>query len=109
GETDPHIMHGIGAEDFFGHSWGTDISSSLYMGNPLFEQIETDERNFLNLVLYRFFVQDPIRFKSSLRIELGAIGANMSSVAYWYQKKPHREFFTLPRGQNLLQDSDVPR
>lgn len=110
GETNPHILHGIGAEDFFGHSWGTDSSSGLYLGNPYIQKLATDDKNgLMNLALYRFFVQDPIRFRSSISVRLGAMGAMMSSVAYWYQKERHREFFTLPFGDNLLQSSDVPR
>ncbi|GIP38428.1 hypothetical protein J31TS4_17080 [Paenibacillus sp. J31TS4] len=105
GERHPHLMHGIGAEDFFGHSWGTARSSHLYMGNPFCQTLDTDHKSFVNLVLYRFFAQDPIRFKSSITMQLGAMGACISSVAYWYQDEPHREFYKLPGGKDLWQES----
>lgn len=109
GELMPHLLHGIGGEDFFGHSWGTDRSSSLYMGNPFFQTVATDSKDFMNLVLYRFFAVDPIRFKSSITMMLGAMGASISSVVYWYQTEPHREFYKLPEGKQLYQESEVRR
>lgn len=110
GETNPQMLHGIGAEDFFGHSWGTNTSSGLYLGNPYIQKLTTDDKNgLMNLALYRFFVQDPVRFKSSLSVRIGAMGGRMSSVAYWYQKEPHREYFTLPTSEQLFQSNDVPR
>lgn len=109
GETKPYVIHGIGAEDFFGHSWGVDTSSSLYVGNPFNQRLYNDGRDFMNLVMYRFFVKDPIRFKSSIRHMLGDLGDSFSSVAYWYQTEPHREFFKLPQDKELFQESHLPR
>jgi hypothetical protein len=109
GETKPYVIHGIGAEDFFGHSWGVDTSNTLYVGNPFIQKMYRDGRDYLNLVLYRFFVHDPIRFKSSIRHMLGAIGDSFSSVAYWYQTEPHKEFFKLPGDKELFQEARLPR
>jgi hypothetical protein len=63
----------------------------------------------LKLALYRFFVHDPIKFTTSIRHSLGAMGDAISSVAYWYQTEPHREFFKLPDKDHLMQDRHVPR
>lgn len=57
--------------------------------------------------LYRWHIQDPIRFDEDLKVTIQALGwnkdgtylqeeDNISSVAYWYQKEPHQKFPTLP-------------
>ena len=110
GETSPQLIHGIGAEDYFGHSWGTAKSSHLYNGNPFIQELDIDDRRPLtNLALYRFHAQDPVRFRHSFRFSIGAMGDPISSVAYWYQTEPHRPFFAPRPDHNLLQDAEVPR
>jgi len=53
--------------------------------------------------LYRWHITDPVRFEKDLRVTIQALGwqsggrylqleDNISSVAYWYQKEPHRAF-----------------
>lgn len=110
GESSPDIIHGIGAEDYFGHSWGTETSHGLYIGNPYYQALSIDDdRPFMNAVLYRFHVHDPIRFETSILFMLGAMGDSISSVAYWYQFEPHKEFFDMPKSASLLQESLVLR
>ncbi len=57
--------------------------------------------------LYRWHIQDPIRFEKDLRVTIQALGwnkdgtylqeeDNISSVAYWYQKEPHQVFPAVP-------------
>jgi hypothetical protein len=51
--------------------------------------------------MYRLFVNDPIRFRSSLRVTVEHGHANdrgndYCSVAYWYQAEPHAAFPPLP-------------
>jgi hypothetical protein len=57
--------------------------------------------------LYRWHITDPIRFDKDLRVTIQALGWNkdgtylqeqddLSSVAFWYQTEPHREFPPLP-------------
>ncbi len=53
--------------------------------------------------LYRWHIQDPVRFDKDLRVTIQALGwnkdgtylqeqDNISSVAYWYQTEPHVRF-----------------
>jgi hypothetical protein len=47
--------------------------------------------------LYRYHVESPIVFFQSIRVTIEHGHANnrwddYSSVAYWYQREPHREF-----------------
>lgn len=57
--------------------------------------------------LYRWHILDPIRFKSSLRVTMQALGwwpggkfqpltDDIASVAYWYQGEPHAPFPAMP-------------
>jgi len=99
---------GTGTEDYFGGAWGfgEDYSSS-YMG---FQQVvKKSGEAGARMTLYRFHVQDPVFFKSDLRITMQAIGwrsegrylplqDDISSVTYWYQTEPHAPFPALPDG-----------
>lgn len=108
GEVNPHILHGIGAEDYFGHSWGVAPFAGRYIGAPYFAHTAPGEPGY-DVVLYRFHVPDPIRFTSSIRHVIGSMGDSISSVAYWYQTEPHTPYFTLPEGDDLLQEAEVRR
>ena len=51
--------------------------------------------------MYRFHVQDPVYFQKSLRAGIEHGHANhraddYSSVAFWYQTEPHKEFDPFP-------------
>jgi hypothetical protein len=99
---------GTGTEDYFGGAWGfgEDYSSS-YMG---FQQVvKKSGEAGARMTLYRFHVQDPVFFKTDLRVTLQAIGwrsegrylplqDDISSVVYWYQTEPHAPFPALPDG-----------
>lgn len=107
GETQPSVLHGIGAEDFFGHSWGVRKSQSHAVGVPWHEMYENEEKD-IRIALYRFFVDDPIPFRSSIRGILGALSNNYSSVAYWYQEEPHTAFFHVPKADDRMPHSKAP-
>ena len=103
GERDPSVIHGIGAEDFFGHSWGVEPFQSALIGTQFMEAAAPggSEKQGLahrirKVALYRFFDQDPVVFTASLRGVLGALANRSSSVAYWYQNEPHTPFFKVP-------------
>jgi hypothetical protein len=100
GEDLPSALHGIGGEDFFGQAWGAMQFQSAATGAPL---VETDDQgNLKRIALYRFFVDDPLPFRHSLRATLGALGNAYSSVAYWYQTEPHRRFFRVPAADERM-------
>jgi hypothetical protein len=57
--------------------------------------------------LYRWHLADPVRFQKDLKVTIQALGwkkdgtylpeeDNIASVAYWYQKEPHKPFPKLP-------------
>ncbi|WP_339651395.1 glycoside hydrolase family 172 protein [uncultured Salegentibacter sp.] len=62
--------------------------------------------------LYRWHIQDPIRFQKDLKITIQDLGwrsghrylqqkSDISSVVYWYQLEPHASFPDLPSKDNL--------
>lgn len=105
GEEHPSVLHGIGAEDFFGCSWGVGEFSSRYLGVPLRELDHSGKVRRLSL--YRFFVRDPIPFRKSVRGLIGAIGHSVSSVAYWYQEGAMKPFFRVPEADRRMPESEA--
>ncbi|MCC5930627.1 MAG: DUF2961 domain-containing protein [Cyclobacteriaceae bacterium] len=62
--------------------------------------------------LYRWHIQDPIRFEKELKVTIQDLGwrsdgrylpqkSDISSVVYWYQAEPHAPFPTLPSKNDL--------
>jgi hypothetical protein len=62
--------------------------------------------------LYRWHIQDPVRFDKDLRVTIQALGwqdngkylplmDDIASVAYWYQTEPHTPFPPLPDKEHL--------
>jgi hypothetical protein len=57
--------------------------------------------------LYRWHIADPVRFEKDLKVTIQALGwkeggrylqeeDDIASVAFWYQKEPHKKFPQLP-------------
>lgn len=98
GENFPPSLHGTGTEDYFGTAWSPSRQYfSPYHGVSFAER--RDWRGFSSW--YRFHLTDPIRFRKSLKATIEHGHANdrsddWSSVAYWYQREPHRRFQPLP-------------
>ncbi|AIE88176.1 glycoside hydrolase family 172 protein [Fimbriimonas ginsengisoli] len=101
GEPWPPRLHGTGTEDYFNTAFGpsTEFCApyhgiTLYSGN--------DEWPFKGKnSMYRFHIEDPVRFRKSIRVsiehgEANALTLDMSSTAYWYQHEPHKPFPALP-------------
>jgi len=102
GDTWPPSMPGTGSEEIFGGGAGPDTEyAGLYSGFLLVENkrgIPTFGKN----AMYRWYVQDPIRFAKSIRMTVEHGHANdkpndYTSVVYWYQTEPHAPFPPLPR------------
>jgi hypothetical protein len=104
GEPWPGI-HGTGTEDYFNMSWCPD---TLY-AHPYFGCARAPGRGngdprfgWLGRThLYRFHIEDPVRFHRSLRASIEHGHANnltldLASVAYWYQGLPSQPFPALP-------------
>jgi len=97
GEKSPRI-NGTGGEDYFNGAWGF---NQLY-STPLVGIVEfTGEQPGSRFTMYRWHLEAPIRFHKSIRVTIEDGHANLRSdniysVAYWYQKEPHRPFPPLP-------------
>ncbi|MGA7306191.1 MAG: glycoside hydrolase family 172 protein [Rhodothermales bacterium] len=99
GEPWPPSLHGTGTEDYFNTSWSPkDLFHHPYYG---YARVNDDVGWLGRTHVYRFNISDPIYFDKSLRftIEHGHndnLTLDLSSVAYWYQKDPHKPFPPLP-------------
>jgi hypothetical protein len=97
---------GTGTEDYFGGAWCfSDDFSAPYLG---FRQaVKKSGEVGARMTLYRFHVQDPVFFKSDLKVTIQALGwrsegrflplqDDIASVVYWYQTPPAAPFPPLP-------------
>jgi hypothetical protein len=105
GEEWPFSAHGTGTEDYFNQSWSQEVPfAHPYYGTARAPGIGNDDARFGWLGrthCYRFHLEDPIRFRRSLRASIEAGHANvltleLASVAYWYQTLPSKPFPQLP-------------
>lgn len=106
GEKWPPRIHGTGTEDYFNAAWG--FPGGKYAGpyHGVTFGTDTDEY-FGKWSMYRFHIEDPVRFAKSIRVTIEHGHANdqgndYSSVAYWYQAEPHKEFASLPTAQERM-------
>ena len=82
GETNPHVLRGIGSEDLFGHSFGMYPDMSAWAGAPHVVGLNAD---CAEVVAYRFFGSDSVTFNSSLSLRFGTRANDMESVLYYYK------------------------
>lgn len=87
----PPRLHGTGTEDYFNTAFcpAQEYSApyhgiTVYSGNPAWPWGGKNS-------MYRFHVEDPIRFESSIRVTIetghnNALANDYSSTAYWYQR-----------------------
>lgn len=108
GEPWPGSAHGTGTEDYFNQSWCPDeIYLHPYFGTARAPGRGNDDPRcgWLGRThVYRFHLEDPIRFKKSLRASIEHGHANcltldLASVAYWYQTLPSAPFPPLPSAE----------
>lgn len=113
GEEYPYSLHGTGTEDYFNTAWSPEYEfQHPYFGlarvpgrEPgLAEGWTKRDYHFWWLGrthCYRFHMEDPVRFRSSLRASLEHGHANtlslmLRSVAYWYQSAPVASGSVIP-------------
>jgi len=86
GETRPNVIHGIGSEDVFGFSFGVHEHCGDWTGTPLklTEPPGPDHTGVREVVSYRFFGPDPIRFENSIQCRFGSRQNDVESVVYSY-------------------------
>ena len=113
GEAWPPTLHGTGTEDYFNTAFcpTQEFSSpyhglTLYSGNPSWPWGGKNS-------MYRFHVEDPIRFERSVRVTIEAGHANAlandySSTAYWYQRERRAALPPLPGPQERIPREDPP-
>ena len=120
GDKDWPTICGTGTEDYFCGSYNFEnretkkyqAFSTPYTGLaqviPADKAYEVGQR----FGLYRWHITDPVRFDKDLRVTIQALGwqeggrylpleDDIASVAFWYQKEPHRKFPALPNRSGL--------
>ena len=109
---------GTGVEDYFGGSYGWVVDdqyrqySTPYLGVPQIIRPDGVYHSQQRFAMYRWHIQDPIRFQENLRLTIQALGwrndgrhlplqDDISSVGYWYQSLPTSPFPDLPNKDYL--------
>lgn len=100
GEPWPPSLHGTGTEDYFNMAFcpQQEICApyhglTLYSGNSNWPWKGKNS-------MYRFHIEDPVRFAKSVRVTIehghgNKLSNDYSSTAYWYQLEPHKRFPVL--------------
>jgi hypothetical protein len=123
GDREFPTICGTGTEDYFGGAWCFEqpkgeygIYSTAYLG--LSQVIKPDGlyRSQQRFGMYRWHVQDPIRFAEDLRVTIQALGwrspmeekwrflplqDDIASTSFWYQMEPHAPFPELGDANHL--------
>lgn len=100
----PPTLHGTGTEDYFNTAW-CPTQEECY---PYHGVILAGGPNWSDKIsLYRYHIEDPIQFNSSLRVTIEHGHNNQrsddySSTAYWYQTEPHKPFPSMPHPQERM-------
>jgi hypothetical protein len=87
----PPRLHGTGTEDYFNTAFcPMQTFSAPYHGLTLYSGTPEWPWGGKNS-MYRFHVEDPVRFRKSLRVSIetghaNALANDYSSTAYWYQR-----------------------
>jgi hypothetical protein len=111
GEDWPPSYHGTGSEEIFGGgACPTAEYAGPYTGYHLIGNLDWSGK----VSMYRFYVNDPVRFQKSIRMTIEHGHANnvandYSSTAFWYQAEPHKAFRPLlPTAQRRPLVGDDP-
>ncbi|KQX62653.1 glycoside hydrolase family 172 protein [Paenibacillus sp. Root444D2] len=104
GEPWPPSLHGTGMEDYFNTAWCpqqeqcTPNHGLILGGGPNWSG---------KISAYRFHIEDPVMFDTSIRVTIEHGHNNhrsddYSSTAYWYQTEPHKDHpIILPVAKRL--------
>jgi hypothetical protein len=112
GDVWPPSLHGTGTEDYFNTAWcPTQTVCAPYHGIIL-----AGDRNWAGKIsLYRYHIEDPVMFRTSIRVTIEHGHGNRrsddySSTAYWYQTEPHKPFpAMLPPADRLPLPDFLPQ
>ncbi|MCK6555572.1 DUF2961 domain-containing protein [Candidatus Binatia bacterium] len=95
GEPWPPRLHGTGTEDYFCTAFCPKQEySAPYHGISVYSGTDAWPWGGKNS-MYRFHIEDPVRFERSIRVTIetghnNALANDYSSTAYWYQADPPR-------------------
>ncbi len=109
---------GTGTEDYFCGSYNFDREgqykefSTAYAGLHQVIRPDGTYRSQQRFGMYRWHINDPIRFEKDLKITIQDLGwhhggrylpqkSDIASVVFWYQTEPHARFPKLPSWQEL--------
>jgi len=127
GDSKFPTINGTGTEDYFCGSYDFDTHqknasggesveytefSNPYTGLPQVIRGDGHYNVMQRFGLYRWHIQDPIRFEKGLTVTIQDLGwrsggrylrqqSDISSVVYWYQTEPHTPFPKLPTADEL--------
>lgn len=111
---------GTGTEDYFLGSYGFEINgkpvtyTTPYVGvQQIIEPDSTNGLMYRRFGMYRWHINDPIRFDKDLKVTIQDLGwktwglylaqqSDIASVSYWYQTEPHNPFPIFPAKEALL-------
>ncbi len=107
GEETPSIR-GTGTEDYFNSGWH--FSTGPFAAPTHGCTVKSYRQG--RVAAYRFHFDDAVPFSSSIRVQIdhgldNGVAADYSSVAYWYQREPHKPFGPLPRTRRRLPRSTL--
>lgn len=100
GEKWPPSLHGTGTEDYFCGAWNYNRLNQTF-STPYYGYHFKGNHDYTGKhSQYRFHIVDPVYFERSLLFSIEHGHANdrsgdWSSVAYWYQREPHKLFGPL--------------
>lgn len=97
GEKWPPNIHGTGTEDYFCGAWNYNALKQTFCAPYYGYHFKTNEDYTGKHSMYRYHIEDPVRFTRSLLFSIEHGHANdkrgdWSSTAYWYQTEPHKKF-----------------
>ncbi|MCC6704566.1 MAG: DUF2961 domain-containing protein [Thermomicrobiales bacterium] len=123
GDTDFPTIAGTGTEDYFGGAWNFEhpagqygVFSTPYLGLPQAITPDGLYKSQQRFGMYRWHIQDPIRFRDDLRVTIQALGwrsdlegqkrylplqDDIASTSFWYQSEPHGVFPELGDANRL--------
>jgi hypothetical protein len=127
GDTDFPTICGTGTEDYFCGSYDFDTRKKIstgvevvdytefntpYAGLPQVIRGDGHYQVMQRFGMYRWHINDPIRFEKDLRVTIQALGwrndgrylplqDDIASVVFWYQTEPHANFPKLPEKDKL--------
>lgn len=114
GEPWPPRLHGTGTEDYVCTAFGPTTEHSAPYHGIILNSGNKDWRWKGKNTVYRYHIEDPVRFEKSIRVSVEHGHANKlandySSTAYWYQLLPSRPLAPLPPVERRLPRPNEPQ